>query len=703
MRPRTIQDFVGNESILSEESILRKAINLDKVGNLIFHGPPGVGKTTLAKIIASNTRSYFSELSAVMSGMKEIKQVILDAKERMNIYSLKTTVFIDEIHRFNISQQDALLPWVENGLLTIIGATTENPNFSINNALLSRVKVFMLRAVPKKDLSLLITRAIEDSDNGYGNKKINLSQEARKYLIDKSNGDARCLYNAFELLVETTNEDSNGVLNITLEIAEDLIQEKAIFYDKSGDIHFNTISAFIKSIRGSDANAALFWLARMIEGGEDPRYIFRRLLIAASEDIGLADPNAIIVVNSCAISFDRVGLPEGVYFLSQATIYLAVTKKSNSVKAIFNALNAVKGNISYELPSHLRDKHNTKGSKGNISSYVYPHDFEENWVPQQYLPDSFKDSCFWEPSIHGWEGSHREDVFLKRSAQLNINKEDEVNIRFQKLEDIFYQKNNGKNDIFTNTFNSKLNQITFENNDNLLIFGFNHSSWLEYFVAENFKSNIYIFLDENDIINVNKIRNYDSNKRNLITIKYNDFIQLSEEIKFKIITGKVDFNWIKKFSDYKFLNKLKKHSDQDTLLCLCLNQPILGPLNLINQIINKKNSVKLDNIDIQKAILHEKQQLDISKNLDEFAKNLGSLGCKIKLDTSNKESEIDINENIIKRWFAENSEYKKSMLSVINNNELNYISNLLRAFVGRKLLQKLLIVKILAIFKEDFV
>ncbi|KGG32601.1 ATPase [Prochlorococcus marinus str. SS51] len=419
MRPTKIDEFVGQDAILAEGRLLRRAIEADRVGNLIFHGPPGVGKTTLAKIIAANTRSYFSVLNAVLVGVKEIRKEVEDARERLGRYGLKTILFLDEVHRFNSAQQDALLPWVENGTFILIGATTENPYFEVNKALVSRSRIFRLTPIEPHHLHKLLVRALSDSEKGFGKKQVKLSSDAANHLVDVANGDARSLLNALELAVETTAIDAKGVINIDLQIAEESIQQRAVLYDKEGDAHFDTISAFIKSMRGSDPDASLFWMARMLEAGENPRYIFRRMLIAASEDIGLADPQAIVVIESCASAFDRVGLPEGIYFLSEAALYLACAEKSNSILGILSAQRAVRTTQKQDVPRHLRDSHRDGVHSGDGDGYLYPHNFADNWVSQNYLPHELTKEKFWEPTSNGWEGKRKEILREWKTKQID--------------------------------------------------------------------------------------------------------------------------------------------------------------------------------------------------------------------------------------------------------------------------------------------
>ncbi|QNI62591.1 AAA family ATPase [Synechococcus sp. TAK9802] len=418
MRPRTLEEFEGQSGILADGRLLRRAIKADRVGNLILHGPPGVGKTTLARIIANHTRAHFSSLNAVLAGVKDLRIEVDAARQRLERHGLRTILFIDEVHRFNSAQQDALLPWVENGTVTLIGATTENPYFEVNKALVSRSRLFRLLHLEPEDLQRLLQRALADDERGYGNRAIAISSDASNHLVDVAGGDARSLLNALELAVESSEPDGDGVIQINLAIAEESIQQRAVLYDKHGDAHYDTISAFIKSLRGSDADAALFWLARMVEAGENPRFIFRRMLIAAGEDIGLADPQAMVVVEACAAAFERVGLPEGLYPLAQAALYLAGTEKSNSVLGFFDALKTVRDAQKQDVPGHLRDANRDGAAFGDGIGYRYPHAYAEHWVEQQYLPTALQGEVFWQPGQLGWEGERRERMAERRAAQL---------------------------------------------------------------------------------------------------------------------------------------------------------------------------------------------------------------------------------------------------------------------------------------------
>jgi len=418
MRPRKLGEYIGQQHIMGPGRLLRRAIEADRLGSLIFHGPPGTGKTTLARVIAGTTKARFTALNAVLAGVKDIRLAVSEAAERRDLRGQRTLLFVDEVHRFNKSQQDALLPWVEDGTVILIGATTENPYFEVNKALVSRSRIFQLQPLEPDDLRKVLAQALADVDRGYGSLDVTMASEAEDHLVDIASGDARALLNALELAVETTPVNADGVRHITLSVAEESIQRRAVLYDKEGDAHFDTISAFIKSVRGSDPDAALYWLARMLYAGEDPRFILRRLIILASEDIGLADPQAVGVVMACAQSFDRIGLPEGRFPLSQATIYLATTAKSNSTMALFDAIKSVASERSGDVPNHLKDGNRDKEGFGHGEGYQYPHAFRDHWVAQQYLPEGLKGRMFWQPSDQGWEGEVGPRVARQREAQL---------------------------------------------------------------------------------------------------------------------------------------------------------------------------------------------------------------------------------------------------------------------------------------------
>ncbi len=423
MRPRTLDEFVGQEHIVGKGRLLRRVIQADQVSSLIFYGPPGTGKTTLAQVIANSTKSHFITMNAVLAGVKELRESIEVAKTNRDLYGRRTTLFVDEVHRWNKAQQDALLPWVENGTVILVGATTENPYFEVNRALVSRSRIFQLKPLTEADLRAVALAACTDAERGYGTWKVTLTEDALDHLVKISNGDARSLLNAIELAVETTPAKfpppAGEEILVTREIAEESIQRKVVLYDKEGDYHFDTISAYIKSVRGSDPDAALYWLARMVLAGEDPHYVFRRMLILASEDVGMADPNALQFVEAAAAAFDRVGMPEGRFHLAHATIYLATAPKSNSSMGFFDALALLESEQREgDTPNHLRDASRDKEGFGHGEGYIYPHAFKDHWVAQQYLPASLQGKVFYTPSDVGREAAIRDEVLRRREIQI---------------------------------------------------------------------------------------------------------------------------------------------------------------------------------------------------------------------------------------------------------------------------------------------
>ncbi|MGP1431989.1 MAG: AAA family ATPase [Treponema sp.] len=421
MRPRNLDEYIGQEHIVGKGRLLRRAIQADRLSSVIFFGPPGTGKTTLARVIANHTKSNFLSLNAVLAGVQQIRAAITAAEEHKKLYGKPTILFVDEVHRWNRAQQDALLPWVENGTVIFIGATTENPFFEVNKALVSRSRVFQLNALTDAELRLTVERCVQDQERGYGLWHITFTAGALDHLIETAAGDARSLLNALELAVETSVEHwpppAGTDIVINMQTAEESIQQKAVLYDKDGDYHYDIISAFIKSIRGSDPDAALYWLARMVRAGESPNFIFRRMLISACEDIGLADPHALTVVNSAAAAFDRIGLPEGRYHLTHAALYLATCPKSNSALGFFDALKAVEQEQT-EVPNHLKDANRDGDSLGHGAGYLYPHAYRDHWIAQQYLPDELIGRVFYTPGATGYEQTIRDEVLAKRETQL---------------------------------------------------------------------------------------------------------------------------------------------------------------------------------------------------------------------------------------------------------------------------------------------
>ena len=410
MRPESIEDFVGQAHILGEGKFLSRAIKADRITSMILFGPPGTGKTTLAMIIANKTNMRFEKLSAVSSGVKDIREVMEKAEDNLKLFNKRTILFIDEIHRFNKAQQDALLPFVERGIIILIGATTENPYFEVNKALLSRAMVLVLESLKRNDLLNLINKALEDEEKGLGKYKVELTEEAIDYLITVAEGDGRVVLNSLEIGVLSTPPNEAGLIEIDLVKIKESILIKTARYDKGGDEHYDTISAFIKSMRGTDPDATLYWLAKMINAGEDPKFIARRIIIAASEDVGNADPNALQIAIAAFNAVNTIGMPEGRIPLAQAALYVATAPKSNrAYLAIDKALEDIKNLEIGKVPAHLRSTSYPGAEKlGNGKGYKYPHSFEGNYVPQDYLPEEFKGKTYYEPSNNGYEKIIRE-------------------------------------------------------------------------------------------------------------------------------------------------------------------------------------------------------------------------------------------------------------------------------------------------------
>ncbi len=419
MRPTTLDEVVGQKHIIGKDKLLYRAIKADKLGSVIFYGPPGTGKTTLAKVIANTTSARFEQINATVAGKKDMEEIVKNAKDAIGMYGQKTILFVDEIHRFNKSQQDYLLPFVEDGTITLIGATTENPYFEVNNALLSRSRIFELKPLEKQDIRELVMRAVYDTEKGMGTYGADITDEAADFLADVANGDARAALNAVELGILTTDKSDDGKIHITIGVAAECIQKRVVRYDHDGDNHYDTISAFIKSMRGSDPDAAVYYLARMLYAGEDVKFIARRIMICASEDVGNADPNALVVAVSAAQAVERIGMPESQIILSQAAAYVATAPKSNAAyMGIAKAMKTVADTRTMPVPAHLQDRHYKGAEKlGHGLGYKYAHDYPNHYVTQQYLPDGMEGMRFYEPSENGYEKKIREHMeFIKREA-----------------------------------------------------------------------------------------------------------------------------------------------------------------------------------------------------------------------------------------------------------------------------------------------
>lgn len=424
IRPATLEEVVGQQHIIGKDKLLYRAIKADKISSIIFYGPPGTGKTTLARVIANTTSAEFTQINATVAGKKDMEEVVKAAKDAMGMYGRKTILFIDEIHRFNKGQQDYLLPFVEDGTVILIGATTENPYFEVNGALISRSVVFELKPLEKEDIRILLHRAVYDREKGMGAYEAVIEEDALEFLADIVGGDARHALNAIELGVMTTNRGKDGKIHITLEVAQECIQKRAVRYDKSGDSHYDTISAFIKSMRGSDPDAAVYYLARMLYAGESVTFIARRIMICAAEDVGIADPQAISVAVNCAQAVERVGMPEAQIILAQAAMYVACAPKSNAcVKAIGEAMKTVEETGNLPIPAHLQDAHYKGAAKlGHGTGYLYAHDYPGHYVRQQYLPYELNGKEFYHPSGNGYEVKVKEH--MKRIKKAEGNREE---------------------------------------------------------------------------------------------------------------------------------------------------------------------------------------------------------------------------------------------------------------------------------------
>ena len=588
MRPRNLSEYIGQEHILGKGRLLRRAIQLDQLSSVIFYGPPGTGKTTLARVIANTTKSHFSTMNAVLAGLKDLDAEINAAKERKDLDGIKTILFIDEVHRWNKRQQDALLPWVENGTVILIGATTENPYFEVNAALVSRSRIFQLKKLTDENLMQVASQAISDKERGYGNWNVKFEDGALEHLVKVAAGDARSLLNALQLAIETTPDKFppayGDEIYITKEIAEESIQQKAVLYDKEGDYHFDVISAFIKSLRGSDPDASLYWLARMVQAGEDPKFIFRRMLISAAEDVGLADPNAIRVVESCASAFDRIGLPEGRFHLAEAALYLSTCPKSNSTIAFFDALSDVEQEKDSEVPNHLKDPGRDKEGFGHGEGYLYPHSYRDHWVSQQYLPTGLQGKIYYRPTRMGYEDSIRDEVLRKREAQLEavVTDEWEENLTYSpgdRKRNMWLERAAGTRSTTLLELSARLyDGLKIRRHDNVLTMNASHGLLLwplmkmnpeGYSVAQCEKK------EQKEVID-HFSEELDELTRPLVLVSspLELFSIIEDDLYFRVISGRNVLTHFKKSG--KIMDNMKKHLEKDGAILLIEAIPSLS-------------------------------------------------------------------------------------------------------------------------------